>query len=108
MFAPDETLASSVGSATAGPASVRGLSAALARVIEDMLAAARTDAQKAAALTARATAALMAADHVTGVVSARQAERTAASVFMARQRLPAVAAQAGAETAVRPRRAGPP
>ncbi len=38
MFAPDETLASPVGSATAGPASVRGLSAALARVIEDMLA----------------------------------------------------------------------
>ncbi len=51
---------------------VRGVEHAQ-RVIEDMLAAARTDAQKAAALTARATAALMAADHVTGVASARQA-----------------------------------
>jgi tetratricopeptide (TPR) repeat protein len=51
---------------------VRGVEHAQ-RVIEDMLGAARTDAQKAAALTARATAALMAADHVTGVASARQA-----------------------------------
>ena len=51
---------------------VRGVEHAQ-RVIEDMLAAARSDAQKAAALTARATAALMAADHVTGVASARQA-----------------------------------
>ena len=51
---------------------VRGVEHAQ-RVIEDMLAAARTDAQKAAALTARATAALMAGDHVTGVASARQA-----------------------------------
>ena len=43
------------------------------RVIEDLLAAARSDAQRAAALTARATSALMAGDHVTGVASARQA-----------------------------------
>ena len=38
-----------------------------------MLATARTDAQRAAALTARANASLMAADHVTGVASAREA-----------------------------------
>lgn len=42
-------------------------------VIEAMLTAARTDAQQVAALNARATAALMAADHVTGVASARAA-----------------------------------
>ncbi|HTN50425.1 MAG TPA: BTAD domain-containing putative transcriptional regulator [Burkholderiaceae bacterium] len=42
-------------------------------VIEGMIAVARTDAQKAAALTARANAALMAADHVTGIASAREA-----------------------------------
>jgi len=42
-------------------------------VIEGMLATARSDAQKVAALTARATAALMAADHVTGVACARDA-----------------------------------
>lgn len=42
-------------------------------VIEGMLSAARSDAQKAAALTARATASLMAADHVTGIASARAA-----------------------------------
>lgn len=51
---------------------VRGVEHAQ-RVIEDMLAMASTDAQRAAALTARATAALMAADHVTGVASARKA-----------------------------------
>jgi DNA-binding SARP family transcriptional activator len=51
---------------------VRGVEHAQ-RVIEGMLAAARNDAQKVAALTARATAALMAADHVTGVASAREA-----------------------------------
>jgi DNA-binding SARP family transcriptional activator len=58
---------------------VRGVEHAQ-RVIEDMLAAARTDAQKAAALTARATAALMAADYVTGVTSARQALALAQSL----------------------------
>jgi len=51
---------------------VRGVEHAQ-RVIEDMLGAARDDTQKAAALTARATAALMAGDHVTGVASARDA-----------------------------------
>ena len=51
---------------------VRGVEHAQ-RVIEDMLGAARNDVQRAAALTARATAALMAADHVTGVASARAA-----------------------------------
>jgi DNA-binding SARP family transcriptional activator len=42
-------------------------------VIEGMLVVARTDAQRVAALTARANATLMAADHVTGVASAREA-----------------------------------
>jgi DNA-binding SARP family transcriptional activator len=51
---------------------VRGVERALA-VIEGMLAVARTPAQRAAALTARATASLMAADHVTGVACAREA-----------------------------------
>jgi DNA-binding SARP family transcriptional activator len=51
---------------------VRGVEHAQ-RVIEGMLATARNDAQRVAALTARATAALMAADHVTGVASAREA-----------------------------------
>jgi DNA-binding SARP family transcriptional activator/tetratricopeptide (TPR) repeat protein len=43
------------------------------RVIEGMLGVARGDAQRSAAFTARATAALMAGDHVTGVASAREA-----------------------------------
>ncbi len=51
---------------------VRGVEQAQT-VIEGMLATARTDAQRAAALTARANASLMAADHVTGVASAREA-----------------------------------
>jgi DNA-binding SARP family transcriptional activator len=42
-------------------------------VIEGMLAVARTDAQRVAALTARANASLLAADHVTGVACAREA-----------------------------------
>jgi DNA-binding SARP family transcriptional activator len=42
-------------------------------VIEGMLAVARTDAQRVAALTARANAALLAADHVSGVSCAREA-----------------------------------
>ena len=50
---------------------VRGVEQAQT-VIEGMLATARTDAQRAAALTARANASLMAADHVTGVASARK------------------------------------
>jgi DNA-binding SARP family transcriptional activator len=51
---------------------VRGVEQAQA-VIEGMLAAARTDAQRVAALTARANASLMAADHVAGVACAREA-----------------------------------
>ena len=51
---------------------VRGVEHAQ-RVIEGMLGAARNDAQRAVALTARATAALMAGDHVTGVASAHEA-----------------------------------
>ena len=51
---------------------VRGVEQAQA-VIESMLAVARTDAQRAAALIARASASLMAADHVAGVASAREA-----------------------------------
>ncbi len=43
-------------------------------VIDGLLAAAATDAQRAAACTARATAALMAADHVTGIAAAQQAQ----------------------------------
>ena len=50
------------------------------RAIEDMLAAARTEAQRAAALTAPAPAALMAADHLTGVASAREALALAQSL----------------------------
>lgn len=53
---------------------VRGVEQAQA-LIQGMLASARTDAQLASALTARATASLMAADHVTGVASARDALR---------------------------------
>ena len=51
---------------------VRGVEHAQ-RVIDGMLATARSDAQRSAALAARATAALMAADHVTGIASAREA-----------------------------------
>jgi DNA-binding SARP family transcriptional activator len=51
---------------------VRGVEQAQT-MIEGMLATARTDAQRAAALTARANASLMAGDHVTGVASAREA-----------------------------------
>ena len=42
-------------------------------VIDALLAEAHSDGQRAAALTARATAALMAVDHVTGIASAREA-----------------------------------
>jgi tetratricopeptide (TPR) repeat protein len=42
-------------------------------VIDALLAEAHSDAQRATALTARATAALMAVDHVTGIASAREA-----------------------------------
>ena len=42
-------------------------------VIDGLLAAARSDPERAAALTARATAALMAADHATGIAAAVQA-----------------------------------
>ncbi len=55
---------------------VRGVEQAQT-VIEGMLAVARTDAQRVAALTARANASLMAADHVTGVGCAREALRLA-------------------------------
>lgn len=51
---------------------VRGVAHAQG-VIETMLAAARSDAQQVKALVARSTAALMAADHVTGVASAKAA-----------------------------------
>lgn len=55
---------------------VRGVEQAQS-VIEGMLAVARTDAQRGAALTARANASLMAGDHVTGVSCAREALRLA-------------------------------
>jgi tetratricopeptide (TPR) repeat protein len=67
---------------------VRGVEQAQ-RVIEDLVAVARSDAQKAAALTARATAALMAADHVTGVASARQALALAGALGTPGQRFEA-------------------
>jgi len=51
---------------------VRGVEYAQ-RMTEGMLAAARNDTQRAAALTARAMAALMGGDHVTGVASAQEA-----------------------------------
>ena len=51
---------------------VRGVTQANA-AIEALLVAARTDAQRAAALTAKATAALMAADHPAGIAAALQA-----------------------------------
>jgi len=51
---------------------VRGVGPAQT-AIEGMLAVARTDAQRAAALNARAKASLMAADHLAGVASAREA-----------------------------------
>jgi DNA-binding SARP family transcriptional activator/tetratricopeptide (TPR) repeat protein len=51
---------------------VRGVERAQG-VIDGMLAVARSDAQRVTALTARANAALMAADHVTGIASAREA-----------------------------------
>ena len=46
-------------------------------VIDALLGAARTDPQRAAALTARATAALMAADHASGIAAAVQAAQLA-------------------------------
>ena len=46
-------------------------------VIDALLGAARTDPQRAAALTARATAALMAADHASGIAAAVQAAKLA-------------------------------
>jgi len=55
---------------------VRGVTHANA-AIEALLAAARTPEQRAAALTARATAALMAADHPTGIAAALQAAELA-------------------------------
>ncbi len=55
---------------------VRGVTEAQA-VIEALLAAACTDAQRAAAFTAKATAALMAADHATGIAAAVQAAQFA-------------------------------
>ena len=51
---------------------VRGVTHAQA-VIEALLATARSDFERAAALTAKATAALMAADHQTGIAAAVQA-----------------------------------
>jgi DNA-binding SARP family transcriptional activator len=51
---------------------VRGVEHAR-RLIDGLLAAARSDAQRSAALTAQAMAALMGGDHVTGVRSAQEA-----------------------------------
>ena len=51
---------------------VQGVTQANA-VIDELLAAAKTDGQRAAALIARANAALMAADHQTGIAAAVQA-----------------------------------
>ncbi len=55
---------------------VHGVAATQA-VIDALLAAAETPAQRAAALTARATACLMAADHVAGVQAAEAAQAAA-------------------------------
>ena len=55
---------------------VRGVTQANT-AIEALLCAARTDAQRAAALTAKATAALMAADHPAGIAAALQAAELA-------------------------------
>jgi DNA-binding SARP family transcriptional activator len=57
---------------------VEGLTKAHA-VIDGLLVTAATDAQRAAAWTAKATAALMAADHETGIAAALQAQTLAAS-----------------------------
>lgn len=51
---------------------VQGVTRAQA-AIDGLLAAAKTDAERAAALTAKATAALMAADHPTGIAAAARA-----------------------------------
>ncbi|MEO8125313.1 MAG: AAA family ATPase, partial [Burkholderiales bacterium] len=51
---------------------VQGVTRAQA-AIEELLAAAKTDAERAAALTAKATAALMAADHSAGIAAAAEA-----------------------------------
>ena len=55
---------------------VQGVTRAHA-VIDGLLAVAATDAQRATAWTAKATAALMAADHVTGIAAAVQAQALA-------------------------------
>lgn len=67
---------------------VRGVDRAQA-VIEGMLAVARTDTQRAAALIARANASLMAADHITGVACAREALALADSLGLRWQRFEA-------------------
>ncbi|MBV9889854.1 MAG: hypothetical protein JO090_03085, partial [Rhizobacter sp.] len=46
-------------------------------VIDELIAAATSDTQRAAALTAKATAALMAADHATGIAAALEASELA-------------------------------
>ncbi len=58
---------------------VQGVTRAHA-VIDDLLAAAGTDAQRAAAWTAKANAALMAADPATGIAAAAQAQALAAAL----------------------------
>ncbi|MBE7420575.1 MAG: AAA family ATPase [Ideonella sp.] len=58
---------------------VRGVSQAQS-VIDTLLAAARDDAQRVAALTARATASLMAADHGSGIAAALQASQLARAI----------------------------
>jgi len=73
---------------------VRGVERAQ-RVIDAMLGGARNDAQRAAALNARANAALMAADHVTGIASAREA-----ATLAEREGLPWIAFEAARLLAV--------
>jgi DNA-binding SARP family transcriptional activator len=58
---------------------VQGVTRAHA-VIDELLAAAATDAQRAAAWTAKANAALMAADPATGIAAAAQAQALAAGL----------------------------
>ncbi|MFT3817713.1 MAG: tetratricopeptide repeat protein [Rubrivivax sp.] len=58
---------------------VQGVTRAHA-VIDELLAAAATDAQRAAAWTAKANAALMAADPATGIAAAAQAQTLAAGL----------------------------
>ena len=73
-------------------------------VIDALLATARSDAQRAAALTAKATAALMAADHPVGIAAAVEASDAGARLRFALARLRRRAAARRRPGPGRPRR----